>query len=53
MSDTRNGRAGQKLISLWVSKSEFDAIKGHCKALGIDRSTFLRLAAVILMERKP
>src|SRR2546426_10887158 len=52
MVDTRNSRVGQKLVSLWLRREDFNVLKEHCEKLGVDRSTFLKLAAFSLMERK-
>ena len=52
MADTRNSRVGQKLVSFWLRREDFNVLKEHCEKLGVDRSTFLKLAAFSLMERK-
>ena len=52
MSDSRNSRVGLRLVSFWLRREDFILLKEHCKKLGVDRSTFLKLAAFSLMERK-
>jgi hypothetical protein len=46
----RNSRAGKKLLTLWLTKQEHDALASQCRRLGVDKSTFVRLATFSLME---
>ena len=50
--ENRNGRAGQKLIQVWVPKSEYDSIHAFSKSVGTTHAMLLRIAVSTLIERK-